>query len=303
MQSKNNQNQSAVISGRVWAVVFVEILRSILLIALVVWWTILLLGNVNPENDQWRAMILGESLVLVLLMLSSSALVLWYICKDLRRNQILKTFFASLGHELRTPLTSIRLQASMLQVKSKDKRIAPYLNRLVDDTLRLENQLQRALELARIDQAGVVSFAAIDLGETFESAARHAMLYEKNGRLIFKNMTTGVVLADAYWMNIIARNLIDNSMVHAGAKNLIIKIGSYEKAGRTVVTYEDNGKKTVADSCVGKLFCSYGKTGGTGIGLYLIKTYMENMSGQFHFEIKNGFSAKLVFPHSSEIMS
>ena len=74
-----------------------------------------------------------------------------YVFMDQRKSHAISAFFASLGHELKTPLASIRLQGQVISELAADREdLAPYLERLNEDTEKLEIELEKILATIKI---------------------------------------------------------------------------------------------------------------------------------------------------------
>ena len=90
------------------------------------------------------------------LMVSLGALAVLH-GRDAARARALQSFFASATHELRTPLAALRLEVEGLaDVVGRDHAGRPWVERMLEDSARLESQVERALELARIEGGGQV---------------------------------------------------------------------------------------------------------------------------------------------------
>jgi signal transduction histidine kinase len=112
---------------------------------------------------QWsrtRLMLIGESSTFLALLLAISLLLAWLYWREQRRARSMQAFFASVTHELRTPLTSIRLQAEAI---AEGEQRAELARRLLEDSHRLESQIEKTLELARIEGGGSLSDQEIPL--------------------------------------------------------------------------------------------------------------------------------------------
>ena len=105
-------------------------------------------------------MLVGESSSFLALLLAVSLLLAWLYWREHRRARSMQAFFASVTHELRTPLTSIRLQAEAI---AEGEQRAELARRLLEDSHRLESQIDKTLELARIEGGGPLSEQAIPL--------------------------------------------------------------------------------------------------------------------------------------------
>src|SRR4051812_42626283 len=114
-------------------------------------------SEAHRQWEQTQRMLFWESGTYFGLVILATGLVIFLYLRDARRARMLEAFFASVTHELRTPLTSIRLQAETiaesLAASSADREL---VNRLMQDTMRLESQVERTLELARVEGGGPV---------------------------------------------------------------------------------------------------------------------------------------------------
>src|SRR5207342_3527803 len=117
----------------------------------------------STAHEQWQVtqrMLVWEGGTLLVLLTGLSVALLWLYLRDQRRTRASRAFFASVTHELRTPLTSIRLQAESLADKGA---AGPLINRLLEDTSRLEAQVEKTLELARLEGGGTLDLQALPI--------------------------------------------------------------------------------------------------------------------------------------------
>jgi signal transduction histidine kinase len=84
------------------------------------------------------------------------------ICSDITRIKELEEisqkmrgmFFSSIAHELRTPLNSIIPMIQMILnnfLSSIDERVKKYLNTILNSSLHLQNVIEDALDMSRIE--------------------------------------------------------------------------------------------------------------------------------------------------------
>ena len=202
--------------------------------------------------------------------------------RDLKRNRSIQGFFASLTHELKTPLTSIRLQSETLldrpQFPAKEKEL---VSKILVDAERLSVQVERALELARIEGGGGLNVQSIPLKDYFEQ------LPSEYKDVTFKMQLEAIeVQADRHALDIILRNIVDNAQKHTQSKHPTLTITGH---GVDTDSYEvkitDNGSSVpeIDEKKLGELFHRGSRSQGAGVGLYLIRTLMEKMSGLARF--------------------
>jgi len=274
-------------------------------IALVTWWATVigrqarriaelqaLQGADHGINAaQWsrtRLMLVGESSSFFALLLAVSVLLAWLYWREHRRARSMQAFFASVTHELRTPLTSIRLQAEAI---AEGEHSAPLARRLLQDSHRLESQIDKTLELARIEGGGPLSEQAIPLhawlarvleGTATVHAARLQLHTEVDSAL-------PPVQADAGALQMVLRNLIENSVRHSQISPVSVQLSAVARAGHIVLDYRDNGCGVPPGAGrLGRLFGRGPDSSGAGVGLYLVRRLMQRMGGHVRFDRARG---------------
>jgi signal transduction histidine kinase len=247
-------------------------------------------------------MLIGESSVFLILLLAVSALLAWFYMRESRRARGMQAFFAAVTHELRTPLTSIRLQAEA--IAEGDQR-ATLARRLLEDSNRLESQIDKTLELARIEGGGPLAEQAVPLGGWLERTLNTIVAgYGERVHLTVRvHEPLPDILADAAAVQMILRNLVENSVRHAHLESVQLSVSACVAAGKVLVEYTDNGAGTAVPAReLGRLFERGAGSGGSGVGLYLVRALMNRMGGRAEFFSAPGagFRAELRFSASTD---
>jgi signal transduction histidine kinase len=286
----------------------------VLVLSLATWWTTLIfrqaqrIAELEAQNgqssglvaEQWartRLMLVGESSIFLLLLLGLSALMVWLYWRENLRARSMQAFFAGVTHELRTPLTSMRLQAEAIAEGDQRLELA---RRLLEDSHRLESQIDKTLELARIEGGGPLAEQEIPLRGWIERtvasiAAAYGPKLQVQVRL---EGEIAPIQADAAAVQMIIRNLIENSARHAGVDTVKIELQVTQSGARVQVLYRDNGVGSSADpQRLGTLFGRGESSVGVGVGLYLVRALMHRMGGEVRFATTpgGGFAAHLSF--------
>ena len=290
----------------------VVVLWVVLQLALVIWWAIVIGRQARRiaalealqgvaggiASEQWsrtRLMLVGESSSFFALLFAISLLLAWLYWREHKRARAMQAFFASVTHELRTPLTSIRLQAEAIAEGQQNGELA---RRLLEDSHRLESQIDQTLELARIEGGGPLSEQAVPL-QSWAPRAIEGILAAYGDRVTLDlqlDPTLPPVQADAAALQMILRNLIDNSVRHSRRDPVKVRIHALPRGERVAVDYEDNGVGVERSSGrLGHLFARGPGSSGAGIGLYLVRRLMERMGGSIHFvPASEGFRCELL---------
>jgi signal transduction histidine kinase len=282
-------------------------------LALVGWWTTVisrqarriaaleaLRGAEGPAAMQWsrtRLMLAGESTTFLALLLAVSLLLAWLYWREQQRTRSIQAFFAGVTHELRTPLTSIRLQAEAI---AEGEQGAQLTRRLLEDSYRLESQIDKTLELARIEGGGPLSEQAIPL-QSWLAHALPDLAAAYGSRLDLRAHVDGGVSpiqADAGALQMILRNLIENSVRHSRTDPVKVRLTAAQRGDRVILEYHDNGRGVPPGTGrLGRLFGRGQGSTGAGVGLYLVRRLMQRMGGtvQFTSAAGEGFRAELTF--------
>jgi len=104
------------------------------------------------------------------------------------------------------------------------------------------------------------------------------------------------VRADPGALQVILRNLIENSLRHSGRDPVEIRVGaSPAVGGRVVLVVGDNGEGFHGDiTTLGSLFGRGGRSTGAGVGLYLVRVLTDRMGGRVEFlNASRGFETRL----------
>jgi signal transduction histidine kinase len=261
------------------------------------------LPQLGDQNRFINMMRWEGSFFFIFLILLGASLTVMYL-RDMRKSKAMQAFFASLSHELKTPLASMRLQAEVIKDLIEDEshshdQLSSLTRRLIEDTNKFEGELEKSLQLSRIEQDGALTLVPVSLD-------RYLKRYRDrlSGTLPLEvsiETEAQEILADELALNVIFRNLFENTLRHnSGTSKVEIKgkmVGNFIE-----LTYDDHGKKFVGDAqALGKLFYKFDSTKGSGIGLYLIKNLLRKMQGHLAIENSERLIFKLSFKPAAEV--
>jgi signal transduction histidine kinase len=213
-------------------------------------------------------------------------------------------FFSSISHELRTPLTAINMAANMLH-EGLPGPLTPKQARLVEITqvssnrlLRLVNQI---LDLGSLKAGKLrLDLRQTDLRRVVETAVEEVRPLAEDGKLqlevsIPENIPK--IMADEERLTQVLLNLLGNSVKFTRSGGTIT-VGVQIEAGQAVVKVTDTGVG-IAPDLVPKIFDRYEQVhkgrGGTGIGLALVKGFVEAHGGKVWVESEEGRGSCFAF--------
>lgn len=127
---------------------------------------------------------------------------------------------SDVAHELKTPLTSIRLVAETLQPRI-DPALKIWLDRLINETIRLSNLVEDLLNLSRLQggQFQGLTLKAVDLPNLIQSAwhSLEPLAQVKHLTLDYQGPSQCLVNLDETLFHRVLLNLIDNAIKHSPA--------------------------------------------------------------------------------------
>ena len=275
-----------------------SLLWALVLLLIGIWWGYLITNfeDILAHTDRFRItkMIMweGGSFLVLLLLLSISLLILYL--KDQRKTKSMHAFFASLTHELKTPLASIRLQGEVINeilTSKNDPTLNKLSSRLIEDTGKLETQMDKILQLSRIERGGSLNLTSLKLIPFIKNIIKKL----GNGLNVEIDGTNQdvTIIADEFALELILKNLLENTRIHTQSSN--VKINILESGASIFLTYQDEGNFLGDKNKLGTLFYKFNSSKGSGIGLYLTNKLLEKMQGELRVSGDRNLIFKLKF--------
>lgn len=239
--------------------------------------------------------------VIVGLILAFFGFTISVIIRQKRLSEVKTDFINNMTHELKTPISTIGLSSEMLLRDdfSKDPdRLKRYAGLIYKENKRLENQVERVLNIAKLNANELVlNKEELHLHELIDEAAdsfRFNQL-ESGGTIDLKLLAApDLLLADPVHFTNVIFNLIDNAVKYCKDFPQITITTQNERKG-ILITIEDQGigiKKENLKSIFDKFYrVSTGNlhdVKGFGLGLYYVKLVIEAHGGTIHVKSQFG---------------
>lgn len=203
--------------------------------------------------------------------------------RELERQRV--EFFSATSHELKTPITIIKgqLQGMLYQVgRYKDRET--YLSQSLEVTNTLEKMVQELLTISRLDTPGYVCKKSdIDFSKLInERLIAYEDLFMQKELNVEKTVTPHLhIMGDIQLLQKVLDNLLGNAATYSGIGNYIF-VKLWNELGKIKLTIENTGVH-IPNEDIPKLFEAFYRveqsrnrqTGGTGLGLYIVKTILE----------------------------
>ncbi|MDE6346863.1 MAG: helix-turn-helix domain-containing protein [Muribaculaceae bacterium] len=212
------------------------------------------------------------------------------------------TFLSNISHDLKTPLSMIIGPVSLLKEKAKDPDSKKSLEAVYDNAVRLNNMIHRTLELQHLEDSDenllILSiFDVVDfckgVFEVFkENNPQKNFIFHTSSRQIF-------IEADAVKFESVITNLLSNACKYSDEGSTIsCGISKQDDNVEIVVSDDGIGISDIDQPLVFQRMFRAPSTSkvkeGTGLGLYLIKKYLELMNGNISLYSKEGQGTSFV---------
>jgi signal transduction histidine kinase len=237
-----------------------------------------------------QRMIVWEGVTFIGLLVAGGAALLVSIRREQARQHAVEAFFMAFTHDLKTALASLQLQAESLSEDLPDAASHPNMARLLKDTVRLGVQLENSLYFAQPE--GHLLAEPVNIARFIERTAADWP------ELTVRIEGDETVYADARALESVWRNLLQNAVIHGGAKTVTVRV-ERRADGRATITAIDDGRGVPAHvvRALGEPFKRPSATSGTGVGLFVSQQLARRMNGELRFGGSDGgFTAVLELP-------
>jgi two-component system sensor histidine kinase QseC len=199
-----------------------------------------------------------------------------------------RRFTADAAHELRTPLAALKVQAQVAlraQVADAQRHALLQVIAAVD---RMAHLVEQLLTLARVDPERTSDVAPLDPGEIIEAACRDfaPQAKQKRQHLHAAIASACTIAANAGWLQIALRNLVDNAVRYAGDEAHIEVRLAENEAGCSITVADDGpGVPAAARARLSERFVR-GDVDEEGCGLGL--SIVSRIAALLHAELEFG---------------
>ena len=217
--------------------------------------------------------------------------------------QMKDDFISIATHELKAPMSVIRGYISMALEEKPAKSVSDMLTIAFDQTERLGRLVTDLLDVSRLEQGKTkynlsplkLSETLMPLVNTYQPKAK-----SKGLKLVYEPpVDIPPVLADPDRVSEIFTNLIDNAIKYSRTGTVWVR--HEVSPGLLITTVEDTGIGLTPEES-SHLFARFYRAknddtrdiSGTGLGLWIIKQYIEHMNGTIVVESKKGKGSKFI---------
>lgn len=227
--------------------------------------------------------------------------------KERELNEIKSRFVSMASHEFRTPLSTVLSSASLLAkytgADDQSKR-DKHINRIKESVKHLNDILEDFLSLGKLDEGKVMAHCGeFNLEELIHDTTEEMKgLLKKGQELFYEHTGNTTVYSDKKLLKNILINLITNAIKFSD-ENLPIMIRSEVNTEKARVSVMDKGIG-IAPADQEHLFSSFFRgmnatnIQGTGLGLHIIKRYLDLLGGdvQLQSKLNEGTNMSFIIP-------
>ena len=270
--------------------------------------------NLNPsqvlESQSWVVIMVLSVLVGIILLGIFTIFV--YNQKTIQLYRFQHNFINNFTHELKTPVTSLKLYLeTFLKYELNRNDRLKYVGYMLQDVMRLSNDISHILNLAKIDSKNFEGeFVLSDLVNVTKRFYVNNVHLFQNCEINIFNSSSGAFLykIDISLFEMLLMNLITNAVKYNKSKIPKIDIRFKKEKRRMQICFKDNGVG-IGKNEIKKIFKKFYQVGdpddmtarGSGLGLYLVQSIARIHKGKViakSMGIGKGSTFSLILPSS-----
>jgi len=241
----------------------------------------------------------GFSSLVLLVVIVFFAYTMFVILKQKRLSEIQKDFINNMTHEFKTPISTISISSDVLKdprIVNNPTRLLNYATIIGDESRRLQNQVERVLQMAVVDKEEIkLKREEVNVNEVIDKAIQNLApsLRTNQGQVSCElNAEKPIIQADRLHLTNIIYNLLDNAIKYC-KKIPQIRVTTASETNGIRIQLIDNGIGLKPDQ-QNKIFEKFYRvpTGnlhdvkGFGLGLNYVKRIVQAHNGNIGLKSK-----------------
>ncbi len=212
-------------------------------------------------------------------------------------------FVGDAAHELKTAIAVVRssVQVLMLKRRTGDEYSAG-LERILEDTQRMEGLVTQMLQLARLEEGGLADVPILDLGDVLRSvAAQLQPIADTRGiQVEVQSPANLFVRLQPEYAEVLVANLLMNAMQHSKPHTSVSLSAAPVAHGGVRLDVADHGDG-IGPEALPHIFERFYRedrsrsreTGGTGLGLAICRSITDAAGGTIRVESTSGVGTRV----------
>lgn len=261
-------------------------------------------GVTFPNRGNWIINNMRPTLFLTFILLITTLFFMYsmfVILRQKRLSEMQKDFINNMTHEFKTPISTIKISADTFLNHPKikdDPRLTQYARIIRDQNTRLNNQVEKVLQIAKIEQDNFkLNKEEIVLQAFLLEILNGARLnIEALGGTFSTDLNTPdtIVKADRLHLNNILHNLLDNATKYSKDKP-DVQVKTYKKGRKIHLEIRDTGigiSKEEQPQIFKKFYRvptgNVHNVKGFGLGLFYVKNICHSHGWKVELESEQG---------------
>jgi PAS domain S-box-containing protein len=224
--------------------------------------------------------------------------------KEKQLNEIKGRFVSMASHEFRTPLSTVLSSASLIEkytTSDDQEKRSRHIEKIKNSVKHLNTLLEDFLSMGKLEEGKIgIHFHEFNLEELIQDTIEEMNPTLKTGQhIMYKNTCKSLITSDKNLIRNILFNLISNAIKFSDI-SMPIHVVSQLKDNITCVSIQDEGMG-ISEEDKQHLFSSFFRgrnvtnIQGTGLGLHIVKRYVDLLGGSITMESTLGKGTKITF--------
>jgi len=247
----------------------------------------------------------------LMVLIFSFFFTIYAVLKQKKLSEMKTDFVNNMTHEFKTPISTISVSSEMLAkdlIVQHPEKVKKYAKVIFDENTRLKNQVERVLQIAIIDKEDFkLKFKEVNVHEILQKCIDNfnVLVAERKGNLQANlEALQYIVTVDKEHFTNVINNLLDNANKYSPV-NPDITINTFNNLGKIEISIEDKGIGISREN-QNDIFKKFHRlqTGnihdakGFGIGLFYVKTMVEQMGGKINIESELNMGSRFTLSFS-----
>jgi two-component system, OmpR family, phosphate regulon sensor histidine kinase PhoR len=217
--------------------------------------------------------------------------------------ELKNNFLSLISHDLKTPIAKIQAICDRLLTQHPQKEFSGDLVLLREVATELHHYIKTILQITRVEARDFrISRDSADINEIVEAVVQQLDTLAQSKRILIELQLEPMFLAemDQILIHEVVLNLVDNAIKYTPEGGRVI-VSSREVNGQIFLTVEDTGPG-IPPAEQARIFDKFyrGELGksqprGSGLGLYLVKYFVELHNGKVFLESTLGSGTRVGF--------
>ena len=241
------------------------------------------------------------TLIFTIIIVSVFSLAIYYMQFQRSISEIKTDFINNMTHEFKTPIATINIASDALKndkIVSDPDRIRYYADLIKQENKRMNTQVEMVLRMAKLERNQLdINPQDLNIEDVVRKCvSNHRFMINNSNGTIFEdyNATKNLVEGDAFHLENMINNVLDNARKYSGGKPDII-VKTYNEDDFVVIEIRDHGIG-MSKAVLKKIFEQFYReeTGnihnvkGHGLGLAYVKKIAELHKGLVYAESEAG---------------